>query len=63
MFQKNNFNVPANFRIAGVFYVKRGNLIATSAYGSNRINVRCVGKDCIEQFNFFEQILDKAVNS
>lgn len=63
IFERHNYTLPSNFKVAGVFYARRGNLVATSAYGSNRINVRCSGKGCIEQLDFFEKTLDKAVNS
>lgn len=54
---------PENFLQAGVFYVQKGSMIATTAFGTTRINIRCNGSSCVQLIAEFEQLLDKAVNS
>jgi hypothetical protein len=54
---------PKNFVIAGIFYVRGNDVVATSAYGTTRINVHCYGRDCESKLNDFERVLDQAVNT
>jgi hypothetical protein len=57
------YSVPANFKKAGIFYVSKGRLIATSSFGTNLIRVKCGGDNCDQELDEFEKILEQAVNT
>jgi hypothetical protein len=54
---------PKNFYIAGIFYIRGHDIVATSSYGTCRISVHCYGKNCEDKLNEFEKILEEAVNT
>ncbi len=62
-FKDAGFIIPDNFLQAGIFYAQLGGFIATCAYGSCRVSIRCNGTNCIQLIASFEALLDKAVNS
>lgn len=61
-FKDAGYSVPQNFAIAGVFYVCMNNLIATSSFGSTKIQVKCHG-NCKQIMDNFGKLLDEVVNS
>ena len=61
--EKAGYVAPKNFQVAGIFYVRGNDIIATSSFGTTRINVYCTGDDCENKLNQFEKILEKAVNT
>lgn len=62
-FKAAGYLCPQNFIISGVFYVAIKNLIATTAYGSTRIQVKCSGPNCRELMDKFAGLLNTIVNS
>jgi hypothetical protein len=60
-FKEAGYILFPNFEKAGIFYVQSANLIATCAYNTNKINVRCSGKDCEQKIVEFERLLEKIV--
>ncbi len=54
---------PKNFVVAGIFYVRGNDIVATAAYGTTRISVHCHGRNCEQRLDAFERILEKAVNT
>lgn len=54
---------PKNFVLANIFYVRGHDIVATSSYGTTRINVHCYGKNCEEKLNDFEKAIEQAVNT
>ena len=61
--ERAGYSAPKNFYVAGIFYVRGHDVVATSAYGTTRISVHCHGKNCEEQLDAFEKIIEEAVNS
>lgn len=58
-FKDAGYFVPDNFFQAGIFYVHRGSLTATAAFGSTKISIRCAGNSCVEQVNELVSILEQ----
>lgn len=63
VFTDADFTAPSNFQSIGVFYVRRNNVVATTSFGSRKINVKCFGDDCDKRLNELEELLDIAVNT
>ena len=61
-FRKAGYITPQNFIISGVFYVAIKNLIATAAFGSTRIQIKCYGNNCRQLMDDFAILLDQFVN-
>lgn len=61
VFKEAGFKFPDNFLKAGIFYAHKDGLVATCAYGSRRIAVRCSGSQCGELITKFENILGETV--
>lgn len=61
--ERAGYKSPKNFAVAGIFYVKGNNVIATSTFGTTRISVNCYGRDCEEKLAEFEKVLEQAVNT
>ena len=57
------YSAPDNFKKAGIFYVRKGNLVATASYGTRMVKIRCHGNTCAEQLDQFENILEQAINT
>ena len=62
VFKDAGYMVPDNFYHNGVFYVQKTNLVATCAYGTKRISVRCHGPGCDDKISAFSDLIEKAVN-
>lgn len=63
LFKQEGFSAPENFKVAGIFYVSDGNVIATAPFGSNRISVYCHGDECEQKLDVFEELLDRVVST
>ena len=63
VFTDAGFVAPSNFQGIGVFYVRNKNIVATTSFGSRRINVKCFGIDCEKRLDEFEELLDMATNT
>jgi hypothetical protein len=61
VFRDAGWLVPDNFLNSGIFYVKKNNLIATSAYGATQTHVRCTGDQCPNLMTEFEGLILKAI--
>lgn len=59
IFKQAGFLVPDNYQKAGLFYAKKGAMIATATFGIKNINIRCSGSGCQESINEFEALLKK----
>lgn len=57
------YQAPQNFKEIGIFYVRKGQLIATASYGTRMIKVRCHGGNCQDQINEFEKSIEQAINT
>ena len=57
LFKAAGYVAPPNFAAAGVFYVRGHGLVATTSFGSRKINVKCSGNECPQVLSSFEQIL------
>ena len=57
------YQAPQNFKDTGIFYVRKGQLIATASYGTRMIKVRCHGGNCPDQINEFETSIEQAINT
>lgn len=62
-FKDAGFLVPQNWLDLGIFNVAKDSLVATTSFGSNKINVRCRGNKCAELLDLLESILEIATNS
>ncbi len=58
-FKQVGFVAPEQYSRSGVFYVEFKGLIATCAFGSTRLNVKCVSANCGQLLDMFETILDQ----
>lgn len=61
IFTDAGYIAPPNFVTAGIFYIRGNGLVATCAFGSKKINVKCSGHNCGKILNNFEQLLEKAI--
>lgn len=61
-FKDSGYMAPHHFTTSGIFYVQKQALIATGAFGTTRISVRCSGPTCASKLDEFEKILENAVN-
>ncbi|HDY68555.1 hypothetical protein LCGC14_0880690 [marine sediment metagenome] len=61
--ERAGYTAPKNFYVAGIFYVRGHDVIATSSYGTTRISVHCHGADCENKLNEFEKVLEEAINT
>jgi len=57
-FEKAGYATLPHFYKAGLFYVQKGGLNATSSFGSTKVQVRCSDK-YNQALDDFEQLLDK----
>jgi len=57
-FQKNGYTAPALYTKAGLFYVQKKGLTATSSFGSTKIQVKA-GKRALAVLDDLEQLLDE----
>ena len=55
----NGFNELAHFTKIGILYVDSLELIITGPIGSDRLQVRCKKKDCSQNLNNFEALLQQ----
>ena len=62
-FQKAGYLAPQQFVKVGLFYVQKNGLIATSSFGTTKLQVRCNSKNCDELLNSFEKLLDSVTNA
>lgn len=62
-FRKAGYLAPQNFVTSGVFYVAMKNLIATTAFGSSRVQIKCYGANCRELMDNFAITLETIINS
>ena len=63
IFENAGYSCPRNFQLTGVFYVALGSFIATTSYGSTRVNCRCYGASCQKLLDDFAIILENAISS
>jgi len=59
LFKDAGFVVPDNYVKAGMFYAKKGSMIATATFGIKNVNIRCSGAGCQDSINQFEALLGK----
>lgn len=59
-FKEAGYLVPDNYFNSGIFYVKKGTLIATCAYGTNNVNVRCSSDTTEVELQEFQNTFEKA---
>ncbi len=59
LFRAAGYIIPDNYTKAGLFYAKKGTMIATATYGIKNINIRCSGTGCTETINEFEALVKK----
>lgn len=57
-FKEAGYFVPDNFFEAGIFYVNKGSLTCTAAFGATRLSIRCAGNTCVEQIDEFVKLLE-----
>lgn len=55
----NGFSESTNFTKSGILYVENNDIIATGAFGTDRIQVKCKKSDCQENLNNFESLLQQ----
>jgi len=63
LFKAAGFIVPDNYQKAGLFYAKKGSMIATATFGIKNVNIRCSGTGCQNSINEFEALLKKVETS
>lgn len=63
VFQEAGYLIAECYTIAGILWVKLGNLTATGSFGTTKVNIQCSGPDCEQKINEFENLLERAVNS
>ena len=61
VFKEAGYLVPDNYFNSGIFFVKKGSLIATCAFGTNNVNVRCSSSTTENELNGFQNIFEKAI--
>lgn len=61
VFRDGSFFVPENFFQAGLFYVQKGRLIATTTFGSTRFNIKNSGPNAESELAEFEMLLEQAI--
>ncbi len=61
-FKDKGYFVPDNFLNAGIFYVKKGLLIATGSFGSTRLDVKSSGENSSILVDEFAADLEEAIN-
>jgi hypothetical protein len=59
LFKEAGYVVPENYIKAGLFYAKKGTMIATATFGIKNVNIRCSGSGCQETIDEFETLLEK----
>jgi hypothetical protein len=57
----NGFSELSNFTKSGILYVENDYIIATGAFGTDKLQIRCKKSDCQENINNFEDILNSIV--
>lgn len=62
VFKNAGYIVPDNFYNAGLFYIQRGNLVASASFGATKIAVRCNGENCADLLDDFSILLEQAIN-
>ncbi len=60
-FKQNGYTVPDNYTRSGIFYAKKGNLIATCAFGTTKVQVRTTNIISDKEIDYFQEILEKAI--
>ena len=55
--KSNGFTINPAFTQAGMLYADNLDLIVTGPFGGNKINVRCLKKDCETILDIFEDLL------
>lgn len=63
IFKTAGFSVPDNFFNSGIFYVKKGDLIGTCAYGTTQINLRAGNTVTEKDVDAFQELLEKATGA
>lgn len=61
VFIKNGYTVPENYLRSGIFYVKKGDLVATCAYGTTKVQVRFTNLVSEQEIDHFQSILETAI--
>lgn len=61
LFKAQGYSVPKNFLDIGIFYVQKGNLVATASFGATRISVRCNGNDCGKMMDELQLLFEVAL--
>lgn len=53
------YTAPSHYTAAGIFYVENEGIIASGAFGSNILNIKCrINKDnCQKYINSFEELI------
>ena len=59
LFISNGFSELTNFTQAGILYIEDDYLIATGAFGTDKIQVKCKKSNCQENLNNFENLLNQ----
>ena len=62
-FKQNGYDVPSVYADNGIFYAKKGALVATCAFGVNRVQLRCGTTVKESEIDSFQEILEKAVGT
>lgn len=55
-FKKEGYSVPAHYTNAGLFYVSKNGLTATTSFGTRTVQVRCREK-AISELDSLEELL------
>ena len=63
LFEKSGYIAPRSYVTAGVFYITKSGLVATSSFGATTINIRCHGNNCNQLLDDFAIDLDRIVHS
>jgi len=59
LFIDNGFTETTHFTKSGLLYIENNDLIATGAFGSDQITVKCKKTNCQDFINDFEDLLTK----
>lgn len=61
LFKDKGYFVPDNFLNVGIFYAKKGLLVATGSFGGNRLDVKCSGEQVSALLDEFQADLEEAI--
>lgn len=59
LFIGNGFSELANFTKAGILYIENDHIIATGAFGTDKLQIKCKKADCQENLNDIEGLLQQ----